>query len=88
MTMAERQFLSCGCNKEDEIQACVNQCVDVFGKLDTLINIACIMGVETGYIHETTAEMFDKDVSINFKSVFLFTKYALPELRKMREVQL
>lgn len=68
--------------KEDEIQACVNQCVDVFGKLDTLINIACIMGVETGYIHETTAEMFDKDVSINFKSVFLFTKYALPELRK------
>lgn len=39
-------------------------------------------GVETGYIHETTSEMFDKDISINFKGVFLFTKYALPELRK------
>lgn len=78
----EAVFYRVDVTKEDEIQACVNQCVDVFGKLDTLINIACIMGVETGYIHETTAEMFDKDVSINFKSVFLFTKYALPELRK------
>ncbi|RGC72230.1 SDR family oxidoreductase [Lachnospiraceae bacterium AM23-2LB] len=78
----EAVFYHVDVTKEDEIQACVNQCVDVFGKLDTLINIACIMGVETGYIHETTAEMFDKDVSINFKSVFLFTKYALPELRK------
>lgn len=78
----EAVFYHVDVTKEDEIQACVNQCVDVFGKLDTLINIACITGVETGYIHETTAEMFDKDVSINFKSVFLFTKYALPELRK------
>lgn len=78
----EAVFYHVDVTKEDEIQACVNQCVDVFGKLDTLINIACIMGVETGYIHETTAEMFDKDVSINFKSVFLFTKYALPELGK------
>ena len=78
----EAVFYHVDVTKEDEIQACVNQCVDVFGKLDTLINIACIMGVETGYIHETTAEIFDKDVSINFKSVFLFTKYALPELRK------
>ena len=78
----EAVFYHVDVTKEDEIQACVNQCIDVFGKLDTLINIACIMGVETGYIHETTAEMFDKDVSINFKSVFLFTKYALPELRK------
>lgn len=78
----EAVFYHVDVTKEDEIQACVNQCVDVFGKLDTLINSACIMGVETGYIHETTAEMFDKDVSINFKSVFLFTKYALPELRK------
>lgn len=78
----EAVFYHVDVTKEDEIQACVNQCVDVFGKLDTLINIVCIMGVETGYIHETTAEMFDKDVSINFKSVFLFTKYALPELGK------
>ena len=78
----EAVFYHVDVTKEDEIQAYVNQCVDVFGKLDTLINIACITGVETGYIHETTAEMFDKDVSINFKSVFLFTKYALPELRK------
>lgn len=40
------------------------------------------MGVETGYIHEVTAEMFDKDISVNLKGAFLFTKYALPEMMK------
>lgn len=67
---------------EKEIADCVKKCVETYGKLDTLINIACIMSVETGYIHEVTSEMFDKDMDINFKGTFLFTKYALPEMMK------
>lgn len=68
--------------KEEEIKACIEKCVAEYGKLDTLINIACLMTLETGYIHEVTSEMFDKDMNINFKGTFLFTKYALPEMLK------
>lgn len=68
--------------KEEDIKACVKSCVNLYGKLDTLINIACIMGIETGYIHEVTSEMFDKDIDINLKGSFLFTKYALLEMMR------
>lgn len=68
--------------KEEDIKGCVEKCVETYGKLDTLINIACVMGIETGYIHEVTSEMFDKDISINLKGSFLFTKYAIPEMMK------
>lgn len=68
--------------KEEDIKSCVEKCIELYGKLDTLINIACVMGIETGYIHEVTSEMFDKDIDINLKGSFLFTKYALPEMMK------
>lgn len=68
--------------KEEDIKSCVEKCIEIYGKLDTLINIACVMGIETGYIHEVTSEMFDKDIAINLKGSFLFTKYALPEMMK------
>nr|WP_305182755.1 SDR family oxidoreductase [uncultured Schaedlerella sp.] len=68
--------------KEEDIKGCVEKCVETYGKLDTLINIACVMGIETGYIHEVTSEMFDKDISINLKGSFLFTKYAIPKMMK------
>lgn len=67
---------------EASVKNCIDVCVDTYGKLDTLINIACIMGVETGFIHETTYEMFQKDIDINLKGTFLFTKYAIPEMLK------
>lgn len=78
-------FFKADVTKEAEVKSCVTACIDHFGKLDTLINIACIMTVETGYIHEVTSEMFDKDIDINLKGTFLFTKYAIPELIKCED---
>ena len=68
--------------RENEIAACVKKAVDTFGKVDTLINIACVMSVETCYMHEVTEEMFEKDININFKGSFFFMKHAIPEMIK------
>lgn len=71
--------------KEEEIRSSIETCVNLYGKLDTLINIACVMQIENGYIHEVTSEMLDKDIAVNFKGTFLFTKYAIPELVKNKK---
>jgi len=78
-------FIKTDVTSTESVKNCVDKCVELYGKLDILVNIACIMSVESGYIHEITEEMFDKDIAINLKGAFLFTKYALPEMMKTGE---
>ena len=53
-----------------------------FGRLDILVNNAGIGGLP-GTIEETTSELWDTMMNINAKGVFLGTKAAIPELRKV-----
>ena len=52
-----------------------------FGKLDILVNNAGIARINT--VEDTTSEEWDLVMDINAKGVFLGTKSAIPELRKV-----
>ena len=65
-------------NWQDVVAAAVAR----FGKLDILVNNAGIGGT-SATVEETTSELWDTTMDINAKGVFLGTKAAIPEMRKV-----
>lgn len=64
-----------------EVQRMVEKAVENWGKIDILFNNAGI-GVPNMPIEELDEQLFDKVMNVNFKSVFLMTKYVVPEMKK------
>jgi NAD(P)-dependent dehydrogenase (short-subunit alcohol dehydrogenase family) len=67
-------------SKAEDCQLAVRQTVEKFGKLDILFNNAGIIKRST--VVETSEEEWDKVMSINVKSIFLLSKYAIPLMAK------
>lgn len=63
-----------------DAQRMVAKTVEVFGRLDILMNNAAIMA--HGTVVDTPEEEWDRLLRINLKSVFLMSKYAIPEMIK------
>ena len=75
-------FLPADVSKAADVQKTFTQLIELFGRLDILINNA-------GYhisksIEDTTEEEWDYILNTNLRSVFLCSKYAIPYLRKTR----
>ena len=75
-------FLQADVSKADDVQKMIAQAMEVFGRLDILINNA-------GYhisknVEDTSEEEWDYILNTNLRSVFLCSKYAIPHLRKTR----
>ena len=66
----------------DSIQACVAATVRRFGAVDILVNNAGTHFPHT--IDSLTPERWDFMLDLNLKSMFLFCKAALPEIRKRK----
>jgi NAD(P)-dependent dehydrogenase (short-subunit alcohol dehydrogenase family) len=63
----------------------VRRAVTAYGHLDTLINNASVgysYPGSMGALVDTPEEDWDDVISINLKSVYLMSKYAIPEMRK------
>ena len=75
-------FVRLDVTSESAWQAAVTATVARFGKLDILVNNAGIGG-GGGIVEETSAERWDTVMDINAKGVFLGTKAAIPEMRKI-----
>lgn len=63
-----------------DAQRMVQETVSAFGKLDVLMNNAAVMA--HGTVVDTSEEEWDRVLRINLKSVFLMSKYAIPEMIK------
>lgn len=67
-------------SKNADAQRIATEAVRAFGGIDVLVNNA---GIQTyGTVETMPEEEWDRTININLKSVFLVSKYAIPEIRK------
>ncbi|CUS89732.1 short chain dehydrogenase, partial [Candidatus Kryptonium thompsonii] len=67
-------------SNEKDVKNAVEKTIEQFGKIDILINNAGF-GIYKPVV-ELTVDEFDSMVGVNFRGVFLFTKYVLPYMMK------
>ena len=73
-------FMRLDVTSEDDWRRIIQETVDVFGKIDILINNAAIY--QRVPIEDTTLEDWNKIMDVNSTGVFLGTKHAIPAMRK------
>ena len=74
-------FIRLDVTSEDNWRAAVATTVARFGKLDILVNNAGIFRTER--VEDTSEQSWDQVMDVNAKGVFLGTKHAIPEMRKV-----
>ena len=62
----------------NDVKSLVDECVKTYGRIDVLVNNVGILAV--GGPVEMSEEVWDRQLAVNVKSVFLSCKYALPIL--------
>ena len=74
-------FLRLDVTSEQDWKNAIETTVSSFGRLDILVNNAGYGVLAT--VEETTEEMWDGQMNVHAKGVFLGTKHAIPEMRKV-----
>jgi short-subunit dehydrogenase len=69
-------------SKEEECIKTVNKTIEVYGKLDILVNSAGIL--TRGTIENTSLADYDQLMNINVRSVFHLMQLAIPHLKKTK----
>lgn len=77
-----RQALTVECDvtSEEKVKAAVEKIMNYFGKVDILLNcagVAVLGGVDT-----LSIEDWDKSFNTNVKSIYLMSKYIVPQMKK------
>jgi NAD(P)-dependent dehydrogenase (short-subunit alcohol dehydrogenase family) len=68
----------CDVSREEQVNDAVARCIDRFGRLDVLVNVAGILLL--AHTHETALAQWQKILDVNLTGTFLFCKAALPHL--------
>jgi NAD(P)-dependent dehydrogenase (short-subunit alcohol dehydrogenase family) len=75
-------YARCDVTDEAEVHRIIQSCVDHFGRLDVLCNIAGILAL--GHFQELSLEGFRRVIEVNLLGTFMFCQAALPHLLKTR----
>jgi NAD(P)-dependent dehydrogenase (short-subunit alcohol dehydrogenase family) len=74
---SEPHFIKCDVSDAVNVESAVTNAIETMGGLDTLINNVGIH-VEAGKpCHEVSVEAYDRVMSVNLRSYFLFSKFCL-----------
>jgi NAD(P)-dependent dehydrogenase (short-subunit alcohol dehydrogenase family) len=65
----------------EQARKCVQSAIDCFGQLNILINNAGVF-LASAEVDKYSIDLFDETVTKNIRSVFLMTRFAVPELQK------
>ena len=74
------QFIVGDASSDEVIQSAVKRCMDCWGQIDILVNIAGISYMTD--LDTTSVEQWDKVLGVNLRSVFLTMKYCSPIMKK------
>lgn len=72
----EAIYFRCDVKNEDEIKEMATAVINKYGKVDTLVNNAGIVGFAN--LWETPTEVWDNILNINLRGTFLCTKHIVP----------
>jgi len=79
-------FLEADFEKSDSPKKVVEDCVNILGRLDILVNNVGIQPPASyKNIEDTTEEMWDAVINVNLKSYFFMSKYSIPHIRNRGE---
>jgi NAD(P)-dependent dehydrogenase (short-subunit alcohol dehydrogenase family) len=81
----EALFIAADVRQRPLVESAVKKSLEAFGRIDVLFNNAGTEG-PLKEIVDMTEEEWDEVLDVNLKSMFLFSKYALPHLRKSKGV--
>lgn len=72
-------FIQTDIGDPTQIEACIKTVVDKYGRVDVVVNDAAMMTFTR--IVDLSIEDWDKVMSVNLRSMFLFAKHALPHMK-------
>lgn len=75
---AEAEARVCDVSDPTDVETAVTACIDRFGRLDALCNIAGILRFD--HAHDLTLENWNRVIGVNLTGTFLMCKAALPHL--------
>ena len=73
-------FSKCDVAFEDQIKASVDMALGKWNKIDVLVNNAAMMTFKR--LVDLSTEEWDKVMTVNLRSVFLFCKYSIPHMNR------
>ncbi|MBN1636710.1 MAG: 3-oxoacyl-ACP reductase FabG [Deltaproteobacteria bacterium] len=74
--------LQCDVLKKEDIDQCVKQVIQRWGRIDILVNNAAIMGSYDKELEDFTEEEWDHIINTNLKSTYLMTQAVWPHMKK------
>lgn len=79
----EAVFIACDVSNENQVKAMVQTTIDVYGRLDVLVNNAGV-GIYKSVLN-TTVDEWDLCLNVDLKGAFLCSKFAIPYMQAIEK---